>query len=465
MTNFFEKSDLSRNDAENIISDTLSKCDDGELYLENSKSESILLDDNKIKNSSYSSDLGFGFRAVSDEIVAYSHSNEISKNSLKQSSENLKSTLKSAKGVYNHEIPKSNKKFYGNINPIEQKTLNEKIEIFEHSVKKALDSKLFKKIIIVTNNLNYFKKKKYNKQINIIQGGKERSDSSLKALKYIKRYKPLNVFIHDAARPNFSIKLLKNISKNLKKNKAVIPVVSSKDSLKYKIKNQIYNLNRNNSFFTQTPQAFKFKELYNLAINEKSKVGDEATLFINKNHKVKFIPGENKNNKITYLDDIETSKTYFGIGFDIHRLIKNKKLYLGGVKIPFHSGLKGHSDGDVILHALVDAILGAIRKKDIGTYFPNTKKFKNIRSPKILKPIIDNLYKSNFSINNIDINLICEQPKVSKYRDKIINSISKLTTLKKDQINLKGKTVEKLGLIGKEKAIASEVIISISRYD
>ena len=129
MSNFFEKTDLSRNDAENIISDTLTKCDDGELYLENSKSESILLDDNKIKNSNYSSDLGFGFRAVSEEIVAYSHSNEISKNSLKQSSENLKSTLKSAKGVYNHEIPKSNKKYYKNINPIEQKTLNEKIEI------------------------------------------------------------------------------------------------------------------------------------------------------------------------------------------------------------------------------------------------------------------------------------------------------------------------------------------------
>ena len=91
MSNFFEKSDLSRNEAENIISDTLKKCDDGELYLENSKSESILLDDNKIKNSSYNSDLGFGFRAVSGEIVAYSHSNEISKNSLRQSSDNLKS--------------------------------------------------------------------------------------------------------------------------------------------------------------------------------------------------------------------------------------------------------------------------------------------------------------------------------------------------------------------------------------
>ena len=338
-------------------------------------------------------------------------------------------------------------------------------EIIDHSIEKSFNSKLFKKILIVTNNLNHLKKKKYSKSIRIIKGGKERSDSSLLALKYLKKYKPKNVFIHDAARPNFSIKLLKNLLKNLKNNKAVVPIVSSKDSIKYKIKNQIFNLNKKKSLLTQTPQAFRFKELYNLAINEKNKISDEATLFINNNHKIKFIPGENRNNKITFLNDIETTQTYFGIGFDIHKLVKNKKLYLGGLKIPFHSGLKGHSDGDVILHAIIDAILGAIRKKDIGTYYPNTKKFKNIRSPKMLKPIIENLYKSNLSINNLDINLICEQPKVSKYRDKIINSISKLTTLNKDQINLKGKTVEKLGLIGKEKAIACEVIISITKYE
>ena len=338
-------------------------------------------------------------------------------------------------------------------------------EIIDHSIQKSLNSKLFKKIIIVTNNLKHFKKKKYPKSISVIKGGRERFDSSLKALKYIKKYKPNNIFIHDAARPNFSIKLLKIIIKNLKKNKAVVPITSSVDSIKYKIKNQIFNLDRNNSMLTQTPQAFRFKELYNLAIKEKIKVTDEATLFLNKNYKVKFIPGENQNYKITYLNDIKNPKTYFGIGFDIHRLIKNQKLYLGGIKIPFHSGLKGHSDGDVILHAIIDAILGATRKNDIGTYFPNTKKFKNIRSPKMLKPIINNLYKSNYSINNLDINLICEQPKVSKYRDKIINSISKLTTLNRDKINLKGKTVEKLGLIGKEKAIACEVIISITKYD
>jgi len=119
VSNFFDKSDLSRKDADKIVSDTLQNCDDGELYLEDTKSESILLDDNKIKSSSYSSDLGFGFRAITGEVVAYSHSNEISKDSLKKSSENLKSTLKSMKGTYNHDISRSNKKFYEDINPLE----------------------------------------------------------------------------------------------------------------------------------------------------------------------------------------------------------------------------------------------------------------------------------------------------------------------------------------------------------
>ena len=338
--------------------------------------------------------------------------------------------------------------------------------LIHHSIDKALKSKLFNKIVIVTSNRYKKKFKKYNKkQLLFVVGGKERKDSSFNALKKIKKYNPTNVLIHDAARPNFSIKLLKNLIKKLKKNHAVIPYVNSTDSIKYKIKNKKINLDRKKIYLTQTPQAFKFKKLYELSLNKAGEVTDEATLFINNNINVKFILGENQNNKITYQKDLQILKTYFGIGFDIHRLIKNKKLYLGGIKIPFHSGLKGHSDGDVILHAIIDSILGAVRKKDIGTYFPNIKKFKNIRSTKMIRPIIDNLIKSNFYINNLDINLICEQPKVSKYRDKIINSISKLMNLDKDLINLKGKTVEKLGLIGKEKAIACEVIISISKYD
>ena len=105
-----------------------------------------------------------------------------------------------------------------------------------------------------------------------------------------------------------------------------------------------------------------------------------------------------------------------------------------------------------------------MRKKDIGTFFPDNKnKFKNIRSPKMLRPIVEILNKNNFYINNLDINLICEKPKVSNYRDKIIKSLSNLLNLDKELINLKGKTVEKLGLIGKEEAIACEVICSISQ--
>ena len=128
MSNFFNKSDISRKDAEDIVSKTLNNCDEGELYLENSKSESIILDDNKIKNSSYSSDLGYGLRAVTGEVVAYSHSNDISKESLKKSSENLHLTLKSKRGTYNHSIDKTNKKIYNDINPIEEKSLNSKLE-------------------------------------------------------------------------------------------------------------------------------------------------------------------------------------------------------------------------------------------------------------------------------------------------------------------------------------------------
>jgi 2-C-methyl-D-erythritol 4-phosphate cytidylyltransferase/2-C-methyl-D-erythritol 2,4-cyclodiphosphate synthase len=334
--------------------------------------------------------------------------------------------------------------------------------LFEHSLDKAIISKLFKRIILVVNDKKQIKKK-YSKDVVIIKGGKERSDSSLIALKYIKKFKPNNVLIHDAARPNFTINLIKKLINSLKKHKASIPVISSKDSIKYKVKNQLFNLNRKNSYLSQTPQAFKFKDIYDLSIKQKNIIQDEATLFIDNNLEINFIKGEALNNKITFKEDIINIKTYFGIGFDIHRLIKDKKLYLGGIKIPFHSGLKGHSDGDVILHSIIDALLGAMRKKDIGTFFPDNKnKFKNIRSPKILKPIVDILNRNNFYINNLDINLICEQPKVSKYRNKIINSLSNLLNLDKDLINLKGKTVEKLGLIGKEKAIACEVICSIS---
>ncbi len=335
--------------------------------------------------------------------------------------------------------------------------------LFEHSLKTALDSKLFKKILVVSNkkikNISY-------KNIDVIKGGVERHNSTQKALNYLKNKKIRNVFIHDAARPNLSINLLKRLKKELKKNNAVVPYLNSENSVKYKFKNKINNLNRDKVLLTQTPQCFNFKELFSLYKTNEDKITDEASLYLKNNRKIKFIYGDKKNFKITTIDDFNylKSKNYYGIGFDIHRLIKKKKLFLGGVKIPFHSGLKGHSDGDVIIHAIIDGLLGAMRKSDIGTLFPsNSSKFKNIRSKNMLTPVLKSLNDNNFSINNIDINLICENPKVSKIRNKIIKSLSALLSINKNLINLKGKTVEKLGIIGKEKAIACEVICSLTK--
>ncbi len=246
-----------------------------------------------------------------------------------------------------------------------------------HSIDKAIKSNLFKNIVLVTNN----KIKLKNKKVKIIKGGKERYQSSQKALEYIKNKKFKYVFIHDAARPNFSINLLKNLKKNLNKNKAVVPYINTDNSTKYNYRNKIVNLKRERVMLTQTPQCFEFKTLYQLSKNNKKLVTDEATLFLNNKKKIKFIKGEETNIKITKKSDLHKSskKTFYGIGFDIHRLIKNKKLYLGGIKIPFHSGLKAHSDGDVILHSIIDALLGALKKKDIGSLYPNNNtKFKYI---------------------------------------------------------------------------------------
>ena len=340
--------------------------------------------------------------------------------------------------------------------------------LFLHSINKARESKKFKNIVLVINR----KHKKYLKNINlknikIIIGGKNRSESSLIALKNIRNKKISKVFIHDAARPNFSIKLIYNLFKGLKKNKCVVPVIKTKNSVKFKDKNKLKNIDRDKVYFTQTPQAFDYKALLMLQKKTTSKITDDANLFIEANKKVKFINGEKNNSKITLKSDVVKNKNLkYGIGFDVHRLISKKKLYLGGIKISSYLGTLGHSDGDPVLHAVTDSILGACGMGDIGEKFPDkNKKYKNIRSTVLLKIIIDQIKLKKYNINNIDINIITQTPKISKYKNKMIQSIAKICEISKKQINIKGKTTEKLGLIGKEKAIACEVITSVIKYD
>ena len=186
---------------------------------------------------------------------------------------------------------------------------------------------------------------------------------------------------------------------------------------------------------------------------------------------VKFIDGEKSNLKITdqfdfdYLKKMFFNKMSYGLGFDVHRLVPKRKLYLAGLKINSNLGTLGHSDGDPVLHAVTDALLGACKMGDIGQIFSDKdKKFKNIRSTILLQKIIQRLRMNNFIINNIDVNIIAQKPKIKKYKVRMEENIAKICQISKQQINIKGKTTEKLGVIGKEKAIACEVIVSVIKY-
>ncbi|MDB3949747.1 2-C-methyl-D-erythritol 2,4-cyclodiphosphate synthase [Candidatus Pelagibacter sp.] len=337
-----------------------------------------------------------------------------------------------------------------------------------HSIDKAKTYGKFSKIILVVNKKHkaHIKKLKI-KNVKIITGGKTRAESAYLGLKSIKGDNIRNVMIHDAARPDFSLKLLDKLKNKLKINDCVIPAIQTTDSIKQRSLNKVTNLKRENIFLIQTPQAFNYKELFLLQKNKDAEVTDDANLFVRAGKKIKIIKGETTNNKITVNTDIKLNNLIkFGLGFDVHRLIPNKKLYLGGVKIPSLIGTLGHSDGDPVLHAVTDAILGACSMGDIGEKFSDkNKKFKNIRSTILLSEIIKQTIKKGYLINNLDINIITQKPKIQKYKKQIINCIAKICNISTTQINIKGKTTEKLGVIGKEKAIACEVIASVIKND
>ena len=337
-----------------------------------------------------------------------------------------------------------------------------------HSIDKAKKYKKFTKIVVVIHkNHKKFINRLKIKDIKIIEGGKTRAESAYKALVAIKGYNIENVLIHDAARPNFSLKLLDKLNKELKSSDCVVPAIQTTDSIKQKSSNIVKNLKRENIYLIQTPQAFNYKKLYALQNNKNIEITDDSNLFVRAGKKIKIIKGEANNNKITINSDIKKNDSIkYGLGFDVHRLVPNKKLFLGGIKIPSPVGTLGHSDGDPVLHAVTDAILGACSMGDIGQKFSDkSKKFKNIRSTILLNKIIEQTENNGYLINNLDINIITQKPKIQKYKKKIINCIAKICKILPSQINIKGKTTEKLGVIGKEKAIACEVIASVIKND
>ncbi len=350
--------------------------------------------------------------------------------------------------------------------------------LIEINVTKARKFKQIKKIIIVYNKKDSERVKSLKlKNVKLLKGGKSRQHSTFNALKYLKNQKKISkVLIHDVARPNFSSKLINSIIKNMKNARAVVPKIKIQDAIKQIIDSSkeeyIVGRKRDNIFLTQTPQAFNLKEIYHLHKSNSGKYkDDDISLYMDLN-KVRFIEGEKNNFKITNISDFENLKNIYkskqsvGIGFDVHRLIPKRKLYLAGLKIKSKLGTLGHSDGDPVLHSITDAILGACKMGDIGQMFSDkSKKFKNVRSTILLQKVINQIKSKGYFVNNIDINIITQTPKIKNYKYKMTDNIAKLCEISKDQINIKGKTTEKLGVIGKKKAIACEVICSVVKYD
>jgi 2-C-methyl-D-erythritol 2,4-cyclodiphosphate synthase len=155
-----------------------------------------------------------------------------------------------------------------------------------------------------------------------------------------------------------------------------------------------------------------------------------------------------------------------GIGFDVHPLVEGEKLILGGVQIPYKSGLKGHSDADVLTHALMDALLGAMARGDIGQHFPDTDPvYRGIDSLLLLEKVNLFMKEENYLINNIDLVVVAEKPKISPYYSEIKNNYIRVLNIKENQINIKATTTEKMGFTGRGEGIAAQAIVLIKEED
>lgn len=303
----------------------------------------------------------------------------------------------------------------------------------------------------------------YDNKIKIIIGGATRCESVKNALKEIDSDITL---IHDAARPLITKNDIDNIIDSLNNNDCATLYHKVYDTIK-ETKDSIKTINRDNLKAVTTPQAFK-KELYNTILLNKDELTDEIALF-EKEKKVAFVKEIRNNLKVTTKEDLEyieyilMNKSYkVGHSFDFHTVAKNRNLILGGVKFDTDFGLLGHSDADVVYHAVTEAILGALSLGDIGTHFPDTdNKYLNMDSSYFVKEAVKLLNKENYTIENIDVIIYLEEPNLKNYKVQMAKNIKELTNA--SYVNVKATTLEKKGPIGAKEGIASEAVILIKK--
>ena len=354
------------------------------------------------------------------------------------------------------------------------------ISLLEINIEKFISLPYLSLLIVVINkkHLNLYKeiKNKY-KNVFFVEGSSSRQKSAFNALKFLKKYSCKYVMIHDASRPFISSKLIGKLYTKLQNVKtAVIPVVKIQDTIKLCNKNKVKkNINRDSLFLSQTPQLFEFKALYKAYLNNEEKLNnftDDAQIFEKSNLIIHTISGDIENIKLTTKEEWinkmnmlrENYTTKIGHGFDTHKLTKGKNITLFGVKIPHKLQLLGHSDADVGVHAIIDALLGSCSLGDIGKYFPDTdKKIKDINSLLMLSKVQKLLNECKASISHIDCTLVGESPKISKYTDKMCVKIAKTLKTKRENISIKATTTEGLGFTGRKEGISCYCVATIKQ--
>ncbi|MAZ80714.1 MAG: bifunctional 2-C-methyl-D-erythritol 4-phosphate cytidylyltransferase/2-C-methyl-D-erythritol 2,4-cyclodiphosphate synthase [Rickettsiales bacterium] len=351
--------------------------------------------------------------------------------------------------------------------------------MLRYTISSFLDNKNIDDVICVINKNDI---ELYNEAVsgldlmNPIIGGKTRQESILNGLKSLANEEsiPEYILIHDAVRPFVSKKLINGIIEKLKTHPAVIPAIAVDDTVKKISDNVIqWTLERDNLWRAQTPQGFVFDDILNSHIAFKDLTfTDDASIHEYAGIPVSIIPGSQNNFKITTKDDYERAQKIAiysrnniqtsyrcGNGFDTHKLEdateRDNKIRLGGVDIEFNKKLIAHSDGDVVIHSLMDAIYGALCLGDIGDHFPdNEKKWHNANSLDMLKITKKAIIKNYAEIENIDITILCEEPKISPFKSEIIKIIAKTLEISQNKVNVKATTTEKLGFLGRKEALA-----------
>ncbi len=299
-----------------------------------------------------------------------------------------------------------------------------------------------------------------------IEGGQTRSESVKAGLKALKKQGADYVLIHDAARPFVSSSMIDSVIRSLKTEQAVIPALMCTDTIKQGDEYVEKTLDRSQLKRIQTPQGFHLDTLLT-AYERCGSVTDEAQVMEQNDIPVKMIEGDENLFKITTTDDYKRAKNMsqkirVGQGFDVHQLIAGDGVVLGGILIPCDFKLKGHSDADVALHALVDAILGAIGRGDIGQHFsPQDARWKDADSSLFVKEAVKWMEEGGYALQNVDLTIICEAPKIGPHRDKMQDKIATLLKIDKSDVNIKATTTEQLGFTGRGEGIAAQAIVCV----